>query len=297
MITFPFDEASEEFEENNPKIFKKVEFVSLGVMKKLQQNQSITFDQFHVLDERYLIDTGDLEKLGIRNYYQKRKKSHIKRQLEAIQERISVFNIVEEQKVRISRKTSDSDPYIWPKFIFQKSEYFTNDKGETDNYELYSGFYFLLNLDGMNKEQSAKVKAALRLIMDQGLGGKRSLGNGLVDDIEFIELKSSFEYQEVFTIKSNGGYMNLSLVYPTSEDLHHIPYFSLFERSGFIYSPRSKGKRIKDIKLLEEGSIFREQVLGTLVPVASEEFAENYHQVYKNGQGFYINIGKIKEDS
>ena len=76
--------------------------------------------------------------------------------------------------------------------------------------------------------------------------------------------------------------------------MEKILYFRMFGRSGYIYSPESSSVRFNDFKFVEEGSIFDEEVAGKLVQVASEKFKSENHEVYKNGIGFYVNIGSIE---
>ena len=287
LIRFPLDKASQEYLNENPKLFKKVKFISFEVAKKLQQNEQISLSQSYVLDGKYLIDDKDLKDLGL---------VELKERVDQIiRKKISIYEILEEQKVRINRKSQESEPFTWPKLKFRTSKYYINDSEEVD-YELIPGFYFIFDYSKTGDELASKIKASIKLIIDEGLGGKRSLGCGLVDNIEIRELSDDFEYCNLFNTEKEGYLVNLSLVYPSIEELRNVEYFNIYGRSGYVYSAENISARFNDVKIIEEGAVFNKKIRGKLIQVASEDFVSKYHAVYKNGIGFYINIGKIEVD-
>ena len=293
LIRLPFDPVSQQNLNESSKLFKKIEFVSFEIFKKLQQNKEISFSRYHILDKKYLLDDKDLEDLGLEKFL-KPSDEPLPSDYEAINKQISIFEILTEQKVSISRLRKESQPYLWQKMKFRKSRYYIKVDGKRIYYELIPSFYFLFDCSGLEDHYLEKITAALLLIADQGLGGKRSLGSGLVDKVEFIEIDSSFPYGTLFEQKKDGLLINISLVFPTMEDMEKILYFKLFGRSGYIYSPESSSIRFNDLMFVEEASIFGEEVAGKLVQVASEKFKSENHEVYKNGIGFYVNIGVIE---
>ncbi|MHA1794799.1 MAG: type III-A CRISPR-associated RAMP protein Csm4, partial [Promethearchaeota archaeon] len=135
-----------------------------------------------------------------------------------------------------------------------------------------------------------------KLLTDNGIGGERSLGAGLFDDVVIEPLEKEPNLNDLF---SNGEesnhreFMNLSLVYPATPkiDMKHVKFYSLLDRTGYCYSLDSKTQRFLDVKFIKEGSVFTGKIKGKLVQVASKEFARTHHEVYKNGIGFYMNIG------
>ena len=292
-IRLPFDPVSQQNLNESSKLFKKIEFVSFEIVKKLQQNKEISFSRYHILDKKYLLDDKDLKDLGLEKFLKPSDES-FPSDYKAINKQISIFEILTEQKVSISRLRKESQPYLWQKMRFRKSRYYIKDDGKRIYYELIPSFYFLFDCSGLEDHYLEKITAALRLIADQGLGGKRSLGSGLVDKVEFIEIDANFPHDTLFEQKKDGLLINISLVFPTIEDMEKILYFRLFGRSGYIYSPESSSIRFNDLKFVEEGSIFDEEVPGKLVQVASEKFKSENHEVYKNGIGFYVNIGSIE---
>ena len=89
-------------------------------------------------------------------------------------------------------------------------------------------------------------------------------------------------------------FMNLSLVHPKLEDMKDIKFFNIFGRSGYIYSFETTSERFNDIKFIEEGSLFEKKVRGSFIQVASDEFISKHHEVFKNGIGFYLNLGILE---
>ncbi len=295
LITFPFDDLSQEIVDENFKLFKKIKFISLEVARKLQNNEKISFNQFLNMVCCYLLDREDLKIMGLSEFLTLLEKINLNHEKiwRAINNRISIFEIMEEQKVGISRGTNESEPFIWPKMKFNKSIYFIRNGEERINYEIIPGFYFLFNCSNLNEELRNEIYSSIKLIMDEGLGGKKSLGCGLFDDVEMIELDENNQYYKLLSENSLEYFINLSLVYPNKEDLENIEYFNIFERSGYIFSADTNSLRFNDLKLIEEGGIFNKKVRGKLVQVATDDFIKKYHKVYKNGIGMYLNISKI----
>ncbi len=296
LIQFPFTTESQEYLDQNPKMFKKIEFISLELARKLKENKKISFSQYHIIGNKFLVDNEDLEKLGLIRFLSLLSKPdpNLERVEKVIRNKISIYEILDEQKVRINRKTKESEPFTWPKLKLSVSSYFINEEKRID-YELVPGYYFIFDDSHLDPEIRNKIRASINLIMDEGIGGRRSLGCGLVDDIELIELNETFAYYNLL-IDSNidGWFMNLSLVYPSLEDLQNIEFFNIYGRSGYVYSIESVSARFNDVKFIEEGSIFRKKVRGKLVQVAPADFSSRYHSVYKNGIGFYLNLGNLE---
>ncbi len=298
LIRFPLTAESQAYLDENPKIFKKVKFISFEVAKRIQQNEEISLSQFHIIDSHYLIDDKDLEILGIHKFLSllDNPDSRLEKINRAIRRKISIFEIIDEQKARINRITRESMPLTWSKFKFRNSKYFIKEGEKEINIELVPGFYFLLSYMDLEPELIAKIKSAIRLIIDEGLGGKRSVGCGLVDNIKIIGVDEKFPYFDLLENKTNGNFINLSLVYPSLEEIQNVKYFNIYDRSGFVFSADNKSKRFNDVKFIEEGAIFYKKIKGKLIQVASDEFKSEFHNVYKNGIGIYINLGDLEVD-
>ncbi len=295
LIQFPFTDETQKYLEQNPKMFKKINFISLEVANKLKGNNQIDFSQYHIIGGRYLVANEDLEKLGLNKFLTLLKKSNLNLEKieRIIRNKISIYKILDEQKVRIDRKTHESEPFTWSKLKFLISSYYLKE-AEPIDYKLVPGYYFIFDSSKLTDEFNSKLRASINLIKDEGIGGRRSLGCGLVDAVEFIELDNSFQYFNLFDSKSDGWFINLSLVYPSSEDIKDIEFFNIYGRSGYVFSMENNTERFNDVKFIEEGSLFKRRVKGRLIQVASDEFISKYHKVFKNGIGFYLNLGNME---
>lgn len=294
LIKFPFKKESQERVEENSKLFKKIKFISFEIARKIQNKEELSFSRFQILSDYYLVDEVDLEVLGLSQFLSLLQKEDPKLEKieRVIRKRISIFEIMEEQKVGITRIARESEPFVWPKMKFNQSKYYIKNGDTITNFQIIPGFYFLLDYSDFNDDLIQKINASIKLIMDEGLGGKRSLGCGLFDDIEIIEINNNFQYYNLLTSDIGGHYINLSLIYPNKEELQYIEYFNLYGRSGFIFSADTISARFNDVNFIEEGAVFKNKIRGRLIQVATSDFINKYHKVYKNGIGMFLNIGK-----
>ena len=290
FMRLPLDKKSQKFLEANPKVFKKIKFVSLGIINLLQRNQPIKLSAVHIFAGEYLVSSEEVELLGLKKYLELQEPNN--QELLAIHRKIQFHEVIEEQKVGIDRKTGESKPFTWEKLSFLTPSYHVFEGSQRRHYSLIPGFYFLLDLSKLPPEMSLKIKTAISLMKDEGIGGRRSTGSGLFDEVEFKQLDDVDSLNHIFESSESNLFMNISLVYPNHVDLKNLKYFNLFNRSGYVFSSVSKSQRFQDVTFLEEGSIFAQKIRGSLVQVASGEFQEKFHDVFKNGIGFYLNLGK-----
>lgn len=81
--------------------------------------------------------------------------------------------------------------------------------------------------------------AVIRLMADEGLGGKRSQGMGTLGEV-VIE-----EWTEKMFSGEGRYYMSISSVYPGLNEVDKLVYYELTERSGYIYSQYGRPLRKK----------------------------------------------------
>jgi len=116
-------------------------------------------------------------------------------------------------------------------------------------YADYAGLYFLFHCDQDALLQ--QLKAALRLVADEGIGGDRSCGHGLFAQPEFAVMDLATPDQ------TDGSYL-LSVFYPSKEDPvadFANGFYDLVERKGYIYSPMGKSLRRSSVRMVAEGAI------------------------------------------
>ncbi len=145
-----------------------------------------------------------------------------------------------------------------------------------------AGLFFLVKY--LTNEFSPKFEATFHLLADEGIGGDRSSGKGLME-------KPTFEEVEIDTPLNGNWIVSLSLYYPKDEtETSGIKegFYDLIERKGYIYSPYGSSLRRRSIRMFAEGSVFPKEPEreGRLVPVEPEIF--QHHEVYRYGYIFSL---------
>ncbi len=142
--------------------------------------------------------------------------------------------------------------------------------------------------DEVGAKWKEPVKAALRLLVDSGIGGERSRGWGRAT-ITFLEDGKSL----VPTPEASGetAWWMLSLFHPSAEDSvdWQRGSYSLTTRGGRVESDARWGDAKKTTRMVAEGSVIvaGSQPRGTATDVAPEDFP---HPVYRAGFALAISI-------
>jgi CRISPR-associated protein Csm4 len=145
-------------------------------------------------------------------------------------------------------------------------------------YSAGCGLYFLI--DFKNPEFIEKVKSAIRVLGDEGIGGERTYGKGLFKVKNFELIK--------FDITSNNNFVTLSLYYPGQEELNGLNGdYDLVKRGGWIYSIDGISMRRKTVRMFVEGSVFEKpsESYGKLISVTP---LNCLYKVYRYGYAFPI---------
>lgn len=174
----------------------------------------------------------------------------------------SLGKVKERARVSIDRLSSSSNIYYFSHFEFK------------DN----AGLWFYLRINDQSLED--KVKAAIRLLGDEGLGGDRTCGLGSFE-AKFVESSMPEENDRA------KYYVSLSLVNPQSEDeIKSALYYEILTRSGYIYSKTGLGVKRKAVRAFAEGTVFSGKVCGRVVDVTPQKFSP--HRVYCFGLAFLV---------
>lgn len=140
--------------------------------------------------------------------------------------------------------------------------------------------YFLVDIRDRAYEQ--RLMAALRLLADEGIGGKRSWGMGqfALLDLGEVHLPTPREWM-----------VTLSLYHPRREEqgLLSNAAYSLVERGGWIAAPTGN-RRKKGVLMLGEGSVMPAEAMGELVDVKPDGAS---HPVY--AYGYALGVGVMRE--
>ncbi len=163
-----------------------------------------------------------------------------------------------------------------------------------------AGLYFLLEFPEEDKSLETNLHAALLLLGEEGVGGRRSSGAGRFE----IEWESSLpkDWQNILNPpKDITHYCAISLFW--DDDLSILSdlitdqcSYEIQERRGWIAgSPSGHNLRRKSVQMFLEGSVFPfpHQPLGKLADVTPGGFKD--HKIYRNGIALSIPI-KVKPE-
>lgn len=244
---------------------KKIRYLSLDAFRLLQkawQNEGEYFCfnllELKVLGGKFACTIEEIETLGLDQ--------------DKLDE-IKLFNVDADPKVVVSRLNDQSGNFYYQDEMELTYLYI-------DNYLIRPFMYFICR-----EEADHRLSAVVRLMADEGLGGKRSQGMGALGTV----------IEEEWTDKWFDGkgryYLSLSSVFPGSDEVDKLVYYELTERSGYIYSQYGRPLRKKRARLLKEGSIFSDKIAGQMFDISPQEFTE--HKVLLNGKAFLIPIGEV----
>jgi CRISPR-associated protein Csm4 len=260
----PFEFQSEQDLLAHKKL-KKIQYFSFDAFQQVQKSwqRDLQHFAFNLLDleavgEKFACTKREIESLGI-------KSADIKD--------LKFLAIQTNPRVVVSRASDESD-----NFYYQEALVVTHQ--QMNDYDVYPFMYFF-----WRGEFDQRLTAVIRLMADEGLGGKRSQGMGIFSKIEEVELP-----EDLFAGESE-CYASLSTVFPRYDEVDKMLFYELTERSGFLHSKQGRSLRKKRVNLLKEGSIFSAKISGQLVDVQPSGFS--MHPVYLNGQGFLVPIGEV----
>ena len=229
------------------KRFKKVRFVSKDIFDQIVRGETVK----ESVKEGNLLQSGQI-------LLTSGEKSRI--------EDTRIWSEEEIPRVVIDRKTSASNIYHFGQVMYSER----------------CGMYFLI--DSRDGEYVERLKAAMRLLGDEGMGGDRTYGKGL-----FKIKKPEFDTVSM-DLTPRGHFTTLSLYHPTKEEIPILKNgrYELVGRGGWIYSLEGRNMRRRFIRMFAEGSVFPApaDLYGDLVSVKPKEFTD--HEIYRYGYAFAI---------
>jgi CRISPR-associated protein Csm4 len=146
-------------------------------------------------------------------------------------------------------------------------------------YRKNAGLFFLVQFNDSTFQKL--FQGVMNLMADEGFGGDRSVGSGLME-------KPIFEQVDIDVPDSSNGNVILSLYFPKtgSKEFNQLDqsYYELLNRKGYIFSPQNKSYRRKSVRMFKEASLFPSDVKrkGELVDVCPEVYKDQ-HPVYRYG--------------
>ncbi|GEM_PF-2222784 len=280
MVMLGFDKDTQEDIEEKPKDFKKIKFISIGALKKHNEKtlKKIT------IGKEYLITEDEKKKFG----YNK-------------PENMNLFKNIIEQKVSIDRikgitlEDSEKGQLYAIEFIKPLRK---DDK--------IVGFYFLADFNDIDGELVKKIRASIRLMKDEGLGGKRSIGAGIFKDIIIDEFNEDLSIDNKVLGKNyqqkNKTYISkeknavLSITIPKENEFENFNSYQLIKIGGYIYSSSNMEhitKLKKNVYALTEGSICEKSVEGQVLDLKPDTVE---HEIVLNGRPILIPIVSYELD-
>ena len=247
------------------KRLKKVKFVSDKIFWNVVEDESKIREYISAKNivQGILFDDAGLERL--KKEFDARERGN---------KGIKIWSSREVPRVVIDRETSASEIYHFGEVSFADG----------------CGLYFLMDM--REKGYESRVKAAIRVLGDEGIGGDRTYGKGLFE-VEFKEEEINLELESHF--------VTLSLYYPREEEIAMLreKHYELIRRGGWVYSVDVRNQRRRTVRMFLEGSVFKfetgegeeSRLYGGLADVKPEGKGDGLHDVYRYGYAFAIPIG------
>lgn len=247
------------------KKLKKIKFVSVKLLKYILNNWQSDEKKFIVNLDKVISIDGRFALLEeeIKNQNISRKEL----------EQIEIINKKFRPRISIDRFTQNSKELYRQEYVEIKTTDLTKIK-------INPFMYFITN-----EEMDDKTLAIFRFMVEQGLGGKRTVGLGLFDE---IKVETPPEITKLFGGKSS-YYYNISRVFPKETEVDQLLYYNLNKRDGYIYSKGGQSMKRKTIRMIEEGSIFNNNIDGEVIDTAPEIYKK--HPVYIYGKAMNIGFG------
>ena len=108
--------------------------------------------------------------------------------------------------------------------------------------------YFFI--DNLNTE----IRASIRLLVDEGLGGDRSTGKGMLSGMEEKKLLLGINCEK---------YFSFSLIFPKDmTEAKKAQSYKLVKRGGYVFFGKGTGWRKDRIRMFDIGAVFSEKVEG-----------------------------------
>jgi len=250
------------------KRFKKIKYLSIKALKKYSKNiinNNITLkviEKDHViLEDEFLLLKDEIQLISEDAFSMKELRN------------LDFIKTKEKPKVTVDRLFGNND----------NNFYYSNELNIFANKSRYISiepFYYAL----LRGELEEYLLASLNLLVDQGIGGKRSIGFGGFVSLELLD------QTDIFAENSESKYFyNLSVICPERADMKSLLTYSLDKRSGYVYSEGGTSFKKNGIFVIKEGSIFKNEVKGQIIDIAPSDF--NDHPIYLNGKAFLLGLG------
>lgn len=242
----------------NRKKYKRISYVSKNTLKKLSKYYNENLDYID-----YSFDKGLI--FGGKYFFEK---EEVPFSVEEVLEDYSPIGKETIQRNTIDRLSKESvDTYY--------DSYRIINYKEENGFRVTPYFYFYIKDDEeVLKEEMIK---ALEIL---SLGGKRTLGSGVLEEVNITEESCLSDKGKLF--------INLSMVFPKKDEVNSIGKYMLENRNGFIFSKCSTNIKKPTIRMIKEGSVFTDNVQGDIFTYENSKFS---HPIYVYGKAFLYPFG------
>ncbi|MEO1261919.1 MAG: hypothetical protein AAFZ15_24155 [Bacteroidota bacterium] len=220
-------------------------------------------------------------------------------------ERMKIYEIHSLPKVSIHKPTKEDSIYFQTNLMLADNRHLISKKGKTIK-QLASlkaqlpgiHYYFLLNdhnLPGGSTGKAAKkLRAAIRVLADTGIGGERSVGCGRLDGVAF----NDFDLE----VGQNKYWCSMSLINPNGlAEQQQLQRWKMITRGGRRIPksqvitqeklPLDYTPKLQRVKMVAEGALLGDDIGGRIVPIPVEDkkHETTSHHV-RSGKGMSLPI-------
>lgn len=261
---------------NKQKQIKGIQFVSEGVWNAAPPTDRLRSRAFTLLGSQHLITKHEAEQLGF-----------TPRQLTA-HSSLKDMKLVEDimyPKVRVHEQGQLG--------VFYHQKNIQLQALETQQGSMKTHFYFLLNHQ-LKGEALQRLKACIRMLADEGIGGERSTGCGAFRSVSFQELNrlpftsAEADPSSLMEASTDGKkfYCALSLISPASAtEAQAIKQYQLVLRGGgALGKVGNQELHRRQVRMVAAGALLSKPIDGSIVDVSPR----SDQSILRNGRAFLM---------
>jgi len=281
---------------------KRIRFISRGLWQMAPPARQLP--DVPCLGGTHALSFGELLQLGLLSWPQLQPFIHYRERKKLSLQSLQQLQQLEESQLQALFHTEKLNNYLrdfkvcrqitYPKVVVhqkgQQAAYYTQTYVQLQSFtnaggdSLQTHFFFLLNLpDEISNPQKQQLRAAIRMLADEGIGGDRSSGAGHLQAVEQIQL-------DLPTLPQPNYLVNLSLSIPQNQEEfdQYTHYRYLLRGGGALADADDYGhqNQRQQIRMLAEGSMCRSnspQPVGKLLSISPDK-----RPIFRNGLTFSI---------
>lgn len=237
------------FSTNAYKELKKIQYISAKIWQTgLQPDQWLNEKECVIIQGKFVCHRSELAE-------------------EIDTSKLKIYDIQALPKVAVHKPSSKDSLY------YQTNIQIADNSNQSS--EVKSHFFCLIKHSIPETDIRYKaLKIMLNLLIDEGIGGERSVGCG---QLEGMEIKD-FDFE--LASNENQAYCCLSLLSPFDESEHSaLRHYELITRGGRRTGRKvndQKDEKLKRIKMIKEGAILDTPIMGAIRDIAPDSSQREY---------------------